>query len=217
MVRGCAATPREGVLATGLVREAPDRLAWWLRHPGLACLYVRHGRHDAVCCSMKRKTRGSETNLPAEHSQASQEPWVPSPHVDAGRACDRAGPPPAGPPAPVGLTARRAVRRIGDRATFEALRATRARARSGPLAATFVPGASGAPPRVAYAIRKHVGAAVDRNRLRRRLRAAVHDGADRLESGAYLVSVGPEARHLSFEELRSTVQWVMAQAVDKSR
>lgn len=58
--------------------------------------------------------------------------------------------------------------------------------------------------RVAYAIGRKVGPAVVRNRLRRRLRAAVRD-LDRsrggLPSGAYLISLRPEAARRSYREL----------------
>jgi ribonuclease P protein component len=58
--------------------------------------------------------------------------------------------------------------------------------------------------RVAYAIGRKVGPAVVRNRLRRRLRAAVRD-LDRstggLAPGAYLISLRPEAAQRSYREL----------------
>jgi ribonuclease P protein component len=57
--------------------------------------------------------------------------------------------------------------------------------------------------RVAYAIGRRVGGAVDRNRVRRRLRAVVAELA--LPGGDYLVSVGPEAADLPFSELRALV------------
>lgn len=59
--------------------------------------------------------------------------------------------------------------------------------------------------RVAYAIGRKVGTAVVRNRLRRRLRAAVRE-LDRstggLPPGAYLVSLRPEAAQCSYRELQ---------------
>ena len=50
--------------------------------------------------------------------------------------------------------------------------------------------------RVAYAVSRAVGGAVDRNRLRRRLRAIVHDAE--LVPGTYLVAVAPAAAMASF-------------------
>ncbi len=69
---------------------------------------------------------------------------------------------------------------------------------------------SDGPPRVAYAVGRPVGSAVERNRLRRRLRAVV--SASGPAPGAYLVSAGPGARDLGFEELRTTVAKAMSLA-----
>lgn len=98
--------------------------------------------------------------------------------------------------------------RIGDRATFQAFRASRLRARSGAVSATFVPAAPGDDRiRVAYAIGRRTGSAVVRNRLRRRLRVVMRTLASEghLARGAYLVSGTPGADRLSFDELSDAV------------
>jgi len=61
--------------------------------------------------------------------------------------------------------------------------------------------------RVGYAIGRHAGNAVQRNRIRRRLRAAVEraEREGRLAPGAYLVGAGPEALTMSFTELERAV------------
>ena len=62
------------------------------------------------------------------------------------------------------------------------------------------------PPRVAYAVGRAVGPAVRRNRLRRRLRAAVREHAAGLHDGcAYLVSASPKATEYSYAELSTTL------------
>jgi len=66
--------------------------------------------------------------------------------------------------------------------------------------------------RVAYAIGRRVGGAVVRNRVRRRLRAAVAAEADRIPPGAYLVSGEPAIAGIPFEELRMSVLAAMTQA-----
>ena len=46
---------------------------------------------------------------------------------------------------------------------------------------------------------------MERNQLRRRLRAIVNELAPQLRPGAYLIRAAPEAAHLRYEELRATV------------
>jgi len=63
------------------------------------------------------------------------------------------------------------------------------------------PPGSQAPPRVAFAVGRRVGGAVERNRVRRRLRAVARDAA--LPGGAWLVGAGPGAATASHAELSS--------------
>ena len=77
--------------------------------------------------------------------------------------------------------------------------------RSGPLTVTWVPDGPEGPPRVAYAIGKRVGGAVERNRLRRRLRSLVVELAPQLGSGAYLIGAAPEAVSMTHGELQSSL------------
>jgi ribonuclease P protein component len=76
-----------------------------------------------------------------------------------------------------------------------------------------LPGEDGV--RVAYAIGRHVGPAVVRNRVRRRLRAAVREidrsGAG-LAPGAYLIAVQPEAADRTYRELRDDLAGACAAA-----
>ena len=103
------------------------------------------------------------------------------------------------------------VWRIGDRATFELLRRSGRRARRGPVTVTFAPAGPAPQPRVAYAVGRKVGNAVVRNRVRRRLRAAVAETAE-IRPGAYLVAAAPAAARLSFDELRRDVATAMTAA-----
>jgi ribonuclease P protein component len=105
------------------------------------------------------------------------------------------------------------VWRIRDRATFEALRRSRLRGRRGAVTVTFSSG--GVRPRVAYAVGKKVGGSVERNRLRRRLRAAVAEAESGVAPGAYLVAAGPAAGELGFEELKRTVAAAMTAASER--
>ena len=75
----------------------------------------------------------------------------------------------------------------------------------GPVAIRFVPGEVEAPPRVAYAV-SGVGNAIARNRVRRRLRAAVARAeADLVAGGAYLVSARREVMTMPFDTLVETL------------
>jgi ribonuclease P protein component len=77
---------------------------------------------------------------------------------------------------------------------------------------TFLPETSGRaePPKFAFAVGRSVGSAVRRNLVRRRLRAIVRElvtqPSSPVESGTYLVAVGPDAGVVSYGELRSIVE-----------
>jgi ribonuclease P protein component len=58
---------------------------------------------------------------------------------------------------------------------------------------------------IAYAVGKRIGKAVQRNRLKRRLRAAVSEIAEDLEPGFYLVRPDASAADMPFEELRAAL------------
>ncbi|MBJ7514013.1 MAG: ribonuclease P protein component [Acidimicrobiia bacterium] len=83
--------------------------------------------------------------------------------------------------------------RIRDHATFVAFARSPSR-RSGAISVRRIGGSAESPPRVAYALGKRVGDAPTRNRLRRRLRAAVRELDSELVGGsAYLIAARPEA------------------------
>jgi ribonuclease P protein component len=138
-----------------------------------------------------------EAHIPAQQASAVDTSRLPSPHEDARRSGDRPHPAAEGPRSALGL-----IGRIGDRATFDALRREGRRARRGPMTVAYLPAPGDV--RVAFAIGRKVGPAVVRNRLRRRLRAAMRD-LDRsrggLAAGAYLISLRPEAARRSYRDL----------------
>jgi ribonuclease P protein component len=65
---------------------------------------------------------------------------------------------------------------------------------------------------VAYAVNRNVGNAVQRNLLRRRMRAIVSEQLTGLPVGAYLVRSSPGGPTLKFNELKV----VMRQALEKA-
>jgi ribonuclease P protein component len=141
-----------------------------------------------------------EAHVPTEQAQARQESRVSSPHVDAGRPSHPQGPAPQGPPQAVGL-----IWRLRGRQSFIALRRSGRRLRRGPITVTWAPGQPTEPPQVGFAVGRRVGGAVQRNRLRRRLRAIATEVAADLAPGAYLIGAAPPATTLPFRELRTIV------------
>ena len=140
-----------------------------------------------------------EAHVPAEQPKTQEAPRLPVPHAKPRRSGGAQGPTPARPHAPVGL-----IWRVRDRATFAVLARAERHAR-GPVTIRFVPGESDVPPRVAYAV-SGTGNAVVRNRLRRRLRAAVARAeAELAAGGAYLVSARREALTMPFDSLVETL------------
>ncbi len=76
---------------------------------------------------------------------------------------------------------------------------------------------TGGLPLVGYAIGRRHGNAVARNRLRRRLRAAVRCVGPRLDAGAYLVRATPGAGELDFEALCRAVSDAARSAADRAK
>jgi ribonuclease P protein component len=71
-------------------------------------------------------------------------------------------------------------------------------------------------PVVAYAIGRRHGGAVARNRLRRRLRAAVQEAGPGLARGAYLVRADPSVAQLPFAELGAAVRSALGAAAGRA-
>jgi ribonuclease P protein component len=137
-----------------------------------------------------------EAHVPTEHPTAQEAPRLPVPHAHARRSGRDQGPSPARPHAPLGL-----IRRVRGRATFAALAGAERHARDS-ITVRCIPGGTPTPPRVAYGVGRAVGGAVARNRVRRRLRAALGECEAQLVPGAaYLVSAGREVLTMPFSQL----------------
>ena len=93
-----------------------------------------HGIASAAAAVRGPSGRGgvSEAHLPAEQSQASQAPRVPSPDVDESRPSGARRPAPQGPTPAVGLS------RLHGRSSHAAVRRHGRRVRSGPLSVTML-------------------------------------------------------------------------------
>jgi ribonuclease P protein component len=150
-----------------------------------------------------------EAYVPAKHSQTGEEARFSLPDADTRRPGGRQGPSAQGP-----FPADRLIWHVDRRATFAEL--SRAQAfRRGAISVRVVRFASeNEPPRVAFAIGKRSGNAVARNRIRRRLRAALHDEAAGLRSGrAYLFGAAPASMDMPMSKLRASVHSLL-QMVD---
>ena len=64
-------------------------------------------------------------------------------------------------------------------------------------------------PLVGYALGRHVGSAVARNRLRRQLRELVKSHESRLSPGYYVISAGPKAAGQSSSALAGSLAQLM--------
>jgi ribonuclease P protein component len=137
-----------------------------------------------------------EAPVPTEQPQTGQAPRVPAPHVDSSRTGDPGGAAAQGSQSPVGL-----IRPVRARSTFLALNRSRLRARRGALTVVRAPGAGEGQTQVAYAVGRRVGGAVARNRVRRRLRAAMRERGAELAAGAYLVRAAPPAADLRYSQI----------------
>jgi ribonuclease P protein component len=113
--------------------------------------------------------------------------------------------------------ARPTIWRITDRGSFVALRREGRRARREALTVTWLPPGPGqehTPPRVGFAIGRATGGAVVRNRVRRRLRAALRELAStgRLPAGTYLLGGGAALATLPWPALVELVAATIEEA-----
>ena len=143
-----------------------------------------------------------EAHVPAQQPETQEDPRFsrPDAHARGSRRAESA----AGSRPQASL---RLIWRVRDRATFDALRRVPVLRRQGFWMRSVRCGPPDDPPRVAYALGKSVGGAVQRNRVRRRLRAAVRDCAGELEPGrAYLLGARPEAAAMPYRDLVGVVE-----------
>lgn len=167
---------------------------------------ARRRRRAAVAAGCSRTEEAmSEAHISAEQPQASEEARLPPPDADTGGAGDPEGPPAQGSRAAVGL-----IWRVRGRTAFRGFNPPRGsrrplRSHIGPVTISFVNGNPAEPPRVAYAIGRKVGNAVERNRIRRQLRTLVRELAPHLRPGMYLIGVTPSSTPLRFGDLRLTL------------
>ena len=136
--------------------------------------------------SRARRTR-RETNVSAKCPPSGEAPWIPTPHVHARRAEHREVSAPEGKAEAVRL-----IRGIRGQRSFVSLRREGRRSASGALWVTFHADATDHL-RLAFAIPRSSGTAVQRNRARRQLRAVfgelANEEPDLVATGDYLLGV----------------------------
>ncbi len=111
-----------------------------------------------------------ETHIPTEQPETEEEARVPAPDAQPSRPCGDPTSPHQGPLEALGL-----IWRVRGQSSFRALARGRRRRAGNLEVRAAVLGSSGEPPRVAFSVGRSVGGAVTRNRVRRRLRAAVRE------------------------------------------
>ena len=194
--RCCAGAPR----GRDCRRRARSRTLASLSAPGSA----RVSRLDRRTAGRHRpgiEEAMREEDFPAQQPQEEEEARVPSADAQPRRAGGAQAPPAQGTRPPVGLT-----RRVSGRAEFRSLAGAR-RLRSGVLSLASCPTSTPGQPRVAFAVPRSVGGAVDRNRVRRRLREAVRSQAALMLPGtAYLIGARRGAAETTYREIEATLR-----------
>ena len=139
-----------------------------------------------------------EADLPAEQPEAQEKTRIPSADEESRWPCRAEVTPSARSRSDLGL-----IHRVRSHATFAALSRVRPR-RDGPVWVRRLDGDGKRDPEVAYAIGRGSGNAVTRNRLRRRLRAIVHQHQSLLRPGSsYLIGVSKTASSATFQEMEN--------------
>ena len=161
--------------------SARKRNTWPKREVPLACQRTRVSgrarvtRRRQICLASKQpilthektaRRTCRETHLSTQQSEASPQAWVPRPYLIQGRPRRSSVTSGQGP-----ASSECVISSIARRRTFAELRRDGHRARHGAVRLSFLP-LEVDHPQVAFAIGKSFGNAVERNRGRRRLRAA---------------------------------------------
>ena len=154
-----------------------------------------------ICLEVSGVSR--EAYLSAKHPSPSPQARLSCPHEHPCRSSRVEVPSRQGPRPSLGL-----IDRVRERDAFVRLRRDGVRVRTDPLWCSFVPDPDLVPPQVAFAIGRAVGTAVQRNRLRRRLRAVL--AACDVPPGLYLIGARPPACEHTFAELERTVHLLVS-------
>jgi ribonuclease P protein component len=106
------------------------------------------------------------------------------------------------------------IGRIRERDAFLRLRRDGVRVRIDPLWCSFVPDSEVVPPQVAFAIGRATGSAVQRNLLRRRLRAILRDRE--VPAGLLLIGANAQATERTFADLEQCLTNLLVKVAARS-
>ncbi len=148
--------------------------------------------------SSSRSSR--EAHIPTKQHEAVSKARVPGSDGHPRRASR-----PAVSPSQGSSQAECVIRSVTARSSFVALRSDGVRFRSGPVSLRFAPVED--EPALAFAIGKKFGTAVERNRARRRMRAAFVESSahERLPAGAYQLSASRHVLTIDYTRLVDSI------------
>ncbi len=152
-----------------------------------------------------------EAHISAQRSPSFSQARLPCSHEHASRTCRVEGTARQGSVPPVGV-----IGRLHGRSVFARLRDRGVRVRVGWLWCSMVIDPTARQAHVGYAIGRRTGNAVDRNRLRRRLRASLVQYGAVLPPGWYLVGVSPRSPQPTWGEVEGSVARLVAAVVARA-
>jgi len=154
-----------------------------------------------------------EADVPAEHQATQKDSWVPDPDAHPrGPGRDRAAAP-EGPRPPLRLD----TRTLRSPAEFRrVLRHSRGRGAGG-LVVHMCERDGGGQPRLGLVVPRTVGGAVERNRMKRRIRAIWRDVSPGLGPVDCVVIVRPEAADLTFAALSERIESGVTRSTERAR
>ena len=161
--------------------------------------------------------RKNEADLSAQCAQAKNEAWFSRSHEYSGWTFS-----PDPPPSKEADAAFRVIEALSGRRSFERLRTEGMRRGRGPLRLVSRPAPAHKPTqsaKIGFSISRRVGNAVQRNRIRRRIRAILRDisrdNPSILPPGDYLFRVTSKIEHWSPAQLRNTVTEVLCSGPER--
>jgi len=179
---------------------------WQHREGGVAGRAAPTGRGFGGTC---------EAHLSAECAASGATARIPASDGHEKRTSNRQRSPPPRPQEAGSL-----IERLRGRPAFARLQAEGVRVNDGLLWVRFVPDAAGRSARVGYALPRHLGSAVIRNKIRRRLRAAVksidQESSRGLPAGLYLVGARRGQDCSSYADLQLSIAACLSK-LDRTR